>query len=58
MVDLQRIKVEVCRREGSSWTFEIIGPGDTLVLTSLGIQVPVDEIYRNTGLDTDELEED
>jgi Uma2 family endonuclease len=50
MVDSQRLKSEICRREGNSWTFDIPGPGDTLVLTSLGSKVPVDEIYRNTGL--------
>lgn len=43
-------RIEVFRREGKGWLHTALGTGDTLDLTSVGLQVPVDEVYAGTAV--------
>jgi Uma2 family endonuclease len=40
--------VEVYRRAGEVWTAELYGPGDVVVLSSIGVQIAVAALYRLT----------
>ncbi len=40
--------VEVQRRAGDAWTLHLFGPGDELELTSIGVRIPIAELYRGT----------
>ena len=40
--------VEVYRRAGKLWTAEIYLPGDTVVLSSIDVRIPVDDPYRRS----------
>jgi Uma2 family endonuclease len=42
--------VEVYRRAEPRWTFEGYGPGDTVVLESIDVRLPVDQLYRLTDV--------
>ena len=48
LVAHDRREVEVVRREADgSWSRQIEKPGEVVMLTSLGCELPVDEIYRD-----------
>ncbi|GAC1436376.1 MAG: Uma2 family endonuclease [Chloroflexota bacterium] len=40
--------MEVYRRAGAFWTAEVYLPGDTAVLTSIDVRLPVNGLYRRT----------
>lgn len=40
--------VEVYRRAGEMWTAEIYLPGDTVVLGSINVRIPVNDLYRRS----------
>jgi Uma2 family endonuclease len=42
--------VEVYRRAEPRWTFESYGSGDTVVLESIDVRLPVDQLYRLTDV--------
>ncbi len=42
--------VEVYRRVGEVWTAEVYLPEDTVALHSIDVRLPVDALYRNTGV--------
>lgn len=42
-------RVEVFRREAGVWTYREHGPGDTLALRSLGVELLVDALYVDPG---------
>ena len=50
MVDSEEVLVEVHRREEERWTINTFEPGDTIVLASLSIQFPIEEVYEGTSL--------
>ncbi len=48
MVSQIAATVEIYRREGEHWTYEqVSGKGRSLVLASVGCEIPFSEIYRN-----------
>jgi Uma2 family endonuclease len=50
MVDSQSIRIELYHREEDGWKFHTYGPGSTVKLESLGIQFPINDIYRRMKL--------
>ncbi len=50
MVDSQSILIEVYRREEDGWKLYTFLPGSTVTLASIGIQFPIDTIYRGMKL--------
>ncbi|HLI91353.1 MAG TPA: Uma2 family endonuclease [Ktedonobacteraceae bacterium] len=56
MVDSRRVQIEVYSRDNRKWTLSTYGPGDEVVLESLNIRFPVDEVYE--GLDFDQQAQD
>ena len=50
LVDSQSIRIEVYHREEDGWKLHTYGPGSTVKLESLGIQFPIDAIYRGMKL--------
>ncbi|MEO7020095.1 MAG: Uma2 family endonuclease [Ktedonobacteraceae bacterium] len=52
-IDTQVLRVQLYRREGDSWRILSFGPGQTVELTSLGVQFPVVEVYEKTSFDED-----
>ena len=50
MVDSQSIRIEVYHREEDGWKLHTFGPGNTVRLESLGIQFPIDTVYRDMKL--------
>lgn len=42
--------VEVYRRAGDLWTAEIYLPGDTIVLSSIDVRIPVNDLYRRSAV--------
>lgn len=50
MVDSEEVFVEVHRLEEGRWTINTFELGDTVVLTSLGLQLPIEEAYEGTSL--------
>lgn len=57
VIDSMRVEAQVYRRtDDGRWpdhAAEVVGPGDTLNLHSLGLDIPVAHIYRQTLLETD-----
>ena len=50
MVDSQSIHIEVYHREKDGWKLHTFGSGNTVTLESLGIQFPVETVYRDMKL--------
>jgi len=50
MIDSEEAFVEVHRREEGRWTINTFGPGDTVILESLGIQFSIEDAYEGTSL--------
>jgi len=42
--------VEVYRRAGDLWTVEVYLPGDTAVLSSINVRIPVNDLYRRSAV--------
>jgi len=42
--------VEVYRRAGDLWTVEVYLPGDTVVLSSINVRIPVNDLYRRSAV--------
>lgn len=47
MIDSQRVLVEVYHRGDNEWILHTLGINDVLFLKSLGIQIPVADIYED-----------
>jgi Uma2 family endonuclease len=50
MADSQSILIEVYRREEDGWKLSAFGPGSIVTLESLGVQFPIDAVYRGMKL--------
>src|SRR6266852_2802475 len=50
IVDSQSIRIEVYHREEDGWKLHTYGTGSTVQLESLGIQFPIDGVYRGMKL--------
>jgi hypothetical protein len=50
IVDSLSIKIEVYHRNDGKWTITTFGPGSMVELESLGIEFPIDSIYRGMKL--------
>ena len=50
MVDSQSILIEFYRREEDGWKLYTFGPGSMVKLESLGVQFPIDAVYRGMKL--------
>jgi hypothetical protein len=46
--------VEVYRRTPAGWTQDIYGPGEVAELTSVGLKLPLTELYADSGVAGDE----
>jgi Uma2 family endonuclease len=48
LVDPDGVSIEVFRREADDrWMLDPVGPGDTLRLTSIGVEAPVAAVYQD-----------
>ena len=45
MLEQDAVAATVLERDGARWIDTIAGPGDTIELASLGISIPMDELY-------------
>ncbi len=50
LVDSQSIHIEVYHREEDGWKLHTYGPGSTVTLEGLGIQFPINAVYRGMKL--------
>lgn len=50
LLDSRRLAGTLYRRAGDEWTVHDLGAGDTLRLTSIGLEVPLDELYAEVDL--------
>lgn len=53
IIDTEKPVIEVYRRAGDILQYHPFGPDEIVTLTSLGIQIPVAEIYRDTEFPPD-----
>jgi Uma2 family endonuclease len=51
LIDQDKREVEHYRRGADGWVRDILGPGDTLVLPALGLELSVDQIYEDSRID-------
>jgi len=58
LVDSKSIKMEMYRREGEKWTYDVFGPDDELELASIGFHFPVTEAYLDAELEKPAVEEE
>jgi Uma2 family endonuclease len=56
LVDSRRVQIEVCSRDDGKWTLATYRVGDEVVLESLDIRFPVNEVYE--GLEFDQQGQD
>ena len=47
LVSQNESRMEVFRREGDHWSLYEFGSGESLVLTSLSVSIPIDLVYRD-----------
>jgi Uma2 family endonuclease len=50
--------VEIYRRQGELWAYQQIGPGQQVKLVSIGLALPVADLYVNTDVQERESEEE
>lgn len=50
IADSQSIRIEIYHREEDGWKLHTFGPGSIIKLESLGIQFPIDAVYRQMRL--------
>lgn len=53
LVDTQFMRIQLYRREEDYWTMRNFAHDSILELTSLGIHIPIVDIYKKTSFDTD-----
>lgn len=58
LVDSKSIKMEMYRREGEKWTYDVFGPDDELELASIGFHFPVTEAYLDAEIEKPAVEEE
>lgn len=51
LIAQDRRRVEVFRRSGEGWELRVCGPSEAFELPSLGLSVPIDELYEASGVD-------
>jgi hypothetical protein len=51
LLDSRRRAATVYRRTGDDWMVHDLGAGDILRLTSIGLALPLDELYADVDLD-------
>jgi Uma2 family endonuclease len=49
LVSHRERRIEVWRRGEDGWTSAAAGPSESIVLESIGVRVPVDEVYRGVS---------
>ena len=58
LISTKRIQVECFRRgEGRMWLYFPYREGETIEIASMGVQFPIEKLYRNVRLDTVESEQ-
>ncbi|MGB3787361.1 MAG: Uma2 family endonuclease [Phormidesmis sp.] len=58
LISAKRIQVECFRRgEGRMWLYFPYREGETVEIASVGVELPIEQIYRNVRLDTAEAEQ-
>lgn len=50
LIDQDKREVEHYRRVADGWQRDILGPGDTLVLPGLKLELTIDQIYEDSGI--------
>lgn len=50
LVDQDKREVEVYRRTPEGWLRDICGPGDAIEMNSVGLSMPIEQIYENSGI--------
>ena len=50
LVEQSARAIEVHRREGGAWTVTSHGPGDTVALASIGLELTMDVVYEDVSL--------
>lgn len=50
LIDQDKCEVEHYRRTADVWLRDILGPGDTLVLPGLGLELSIEQIYEDSGI--------
>jgi Uma2 family endonuclease len=51
LIDSRTVHVEVYRRSGAGhWSFDEYGPGDEIILESIGFQTPIEALYEDLNL--------
>lgn len=48
LVSQDKREVSVYRRDGNDWLLDVLGPGETTTLESIGLSLDVDDLYRGT----------
>ncbi|EDX84600.1 conserved hypothetical protein [Synechococcus sp. PCC 7335] len=58
LVSTKRMQVECFRRgEGRMWLYFAYKEGETVEIASMGVELPIEKLYRNVRLDTVEAEQ-
>jgi len=57
-IDTQVMRIQLYRRETDYWTIRNFTQDDTIELTSLGVQLPVAEVYEKTTFDNTYTDEE
>jgi Uma2 family endonuclease len=50
LLESRKIGATLYRREGASWVLHPVRAGGTLVLASVGLEMPLADLYEGTGL--------
>jgi Uma2 family endonuclease len=46
LVSQDMMAIKIYRRAGSGWDLETVGEGDRLVVTAVGLEAPIEEVYE------------
>ncbi len=58
LISTKRMQVECFRRgEGRMWLYFPYREGETVEIASMGVELPIEQLYRNVRLDTVEVEQ-
>lgn len=53
LITAQRMQVECYRRgEGRMWLYSPYTEGDTVLIESMGVEIPIEQLYRNVRLES------
>ncbi len=47
LIDQERVRVQVFRRLDDQWLVDSVGPGERLILESVGLAFPVEKVYED-----------